>query len=1223
MSALSSHFNTEGGEEGRTSAWDWKESFGHPVYKDNPIWEKYVTLATTHDDVVIGAMNHNMDILLVFSGLFSAVVTTLIVQSDGGLLPPDQLLFVTKVLGKVIFDQLDQMLRVSDPSASAPTFPSIFTKDYSADTPVLLWYISLDCALLVAGGAVCMKIWLLAYQRRNNAHQVSYYRAIYHQQNYANFRRWYVPQWGDILGCIVLINLIPFFYGCVLRFTGESYGLLRGTATAVLAIYLAYLVFTTLVGIFVPNSPYQTPISYLFRTIPQALFQLLAANILYWVFMSLISLSGILLIYTMGSKVVEKYVQMIFLLVAPLLLNVSFGLRDGLKMGRISHFVPLMGLFIMLFSAGSMFFIILPRLNIYYDNLPYYSYLYLPSSLIVPFTLVIIGLSHRFSSAKSERSFPVIPLIISTSGMVAAIVVSTRRLCLSMILAWVSMMILSAASLHKEAKIEEDTRESEALAWLITHTNDIQTLHCALACIPGIANTPMRREIIFKHSLQALTLLINSIVDAYDRRNTWEIRSQSAEDMGDTWTCDLERESLLEFYMACLAEVSGIHSQQWQGRSTWVAQVSTELRSEQMDGHRGWWHDNWYRLLTIPPSRRSIARDFCFHHHWYPWLSRATPEILQVDLRILSKHKNSYIRVLSRASMALLYPSAYPLHDMTNWPELDDSQTARTDFYGGHVLLIELRMVTTRVINAYSSSIRLDQSVLRYLRRYCISALRIWTVQYMRYASACLEAALTLAYVSLDTDPYAASVTRCGDAIAMKSARCIMALSRWHDCNLVVDVQGEDGDAKLVAMLAQSMLSATARYLQTNMGSIIGLRRMIETEGVAGVDENSYVTGLQHLEHALLEMSEQKWSIPMMDDVVLALHALYSIKDNISIPLLLSHPRICPALLITHLRSQLLISTEGSDSIVSMEVASQVLNKIKCPATAWSMVTDGSPSLAQIIATLSQSRIRHNLSTAFSVLLGTHIFHPSSITLSERISDNDHNAKLPNTERITQNLYIDVLPDHDLGLIKFYEAITADPSPLYEAISTSDRALDRVLVEKCLIITRLLVESPNLKHLVSDFLLRARYAEALSSVISCDDVGCIPLHIRKTAIHLFACLWKLAEGNSERGVTEKAGAPYFIAGASLGDVAKGVNLVVNQRGSLDLGCIASWTEQLRMFRNIQSHRIWILEEIKLLEALRRAIPLSDFGKPVEAERKAVSIELYKLQKQASRLNSVL
>ncbi|KAG8922948.1 hypothetical protein FRC02_011500 [Tulasnella sp. 418] len=138
-------------------------------------------------------------------------------------------------------------------------------------------------------------------------------------------------------------------------------------------------------------------------------------------------------------------------------------------------------------------------------------------------------MADRFSNRKSRESFPVIPLITSISGLTVALFISLRftdpwfhdtldaypgdayifPACAAIV--WASMLLLSNAALLQEDAVEEDTIEVEALGWLITQLGDIEKLHIALACIPSIGNTPVRRRKLLDYMRGIIASLIHSL----------------------------------------------------------------------------------------------------------------------------------------------------------------------------------------------------------------------------------------------------------------------------------------------------------------------------------------------------------------------------------------------------------------------------------------------------------------------------------------------------------------------------------------------------------------------------------------------------------------------------------------------------------------------------------------------------------------------------------------
>ncbi|KAG8925028.1 hypothetical protein FRC02_009967 [Tulasnella sp. 418] len=1193
--------------------WEWTKDFGRVVGKDDEIWRKYVQVATAYDNNVIGTVNHIMDIHLVFSAMFSAVVTTMIVQSDSGLQPRDQSEYLIKRLGKVFYDQFNLALQILQPPSGGPPFPYIPPDDYSVNISLLLWYISLDLALLVAGGAVCMKIWLFEHQRRRTTHQVPYYRAIQHQQSFASLQKWFILEFGDLLGCILLFDLIPFFYGW----------------------------FTTVVGIFVPESPYRTPISNMLQQLPMIFLRYLTTRHDYKRHASVI----LVLVAGIGTAVISgiilsndwDIVRYAAILGCPIFLSVPLGLRDGLKMGRISYFVPLMSLFLFLLFLALLLLLALPVFEYSNQTLLYNFRLYAPFGLLIPFILTIIVLSHRFSTVRSRRNFPALALIVCCCGMVVTMTLKESQLLLQVTIAWVSTVILLIASLQHETDVEEDTREAEALGWLITHASDLRILRSALVCIPSVANTPLRRKIIAEQSHATLSLLINGALHVPHQSCPAISEVMNEESHSDHYYgqdfCD-DRESILAFYLTCLAEVLGT-TVSGKGQRT---ELPKSLPQRASILRQGWLRSNWYRLLTIPPSTRAIVREYRFPHDWYPpaWPSLSPPHSLQVDLDILSEHHNSYIRAISRAAKLQLYPPTTLLGHITEWPLLEDSGVLPGDFLRQHVMLVELRMATARAIELWRhsepSSIRYlsrysmislnfwtsvqlwkteelwcddtfpDPSIVRYLQKSCVIALNLWESVELQQSEEFLQTTLLLAYVVTERSPKALFVASLGDATPMKAARCIMALKRRYDGDHQFGHDQSDGDHQLSIMLAQALLSAITHYLGINLRAPAEIKRRAQIERANVVDENSNVTGLQYLEHAVLQMASQEWPSQLIDLLILCLNSLFKIGDILDIAFHPLDPSYNVVPLMCRLKSQISVSKLDSDKGDALKVACRILNKVTSDSVAWSLALDDPKALPDTIAAMAQSTSTVCRSAGLFALLNTHIFHPSAVAVQvERRTDDSK----PTADQETELLRVDIATSPGSSLARLYNTVTSHPSPLLHAISVSINPLDIGLIRTSLNITSLLVDSPRLKHYVSDFIHRGGYAEALASVASYDDTRLLPTSIRRSAIFLYARLWELAdEWKSEDGVI----ADRVDPGKFIEDIAKGVNLVLDRRDSIELDCISIWLERLQEIRKT-SQPTETAGEMQLIDALRRAVPFSSFGKPVEARRAALSLQL--------------
>ncbi|KAG8937979.1 hypothetical protein FRC03_007716, partial [Tulasnella sp. 419] len=136
--------------------------------RDHIVWTLYVQAAKSHDKDVINALIHGMDVLLTFSALFSAIVTAFIIQNESGLNKwdiPSQNAKILVELYKIF----------QDPKFQNESLITINEEDSGdLEASIAFWYISFYLSLVVAGGAVCVRQWLLAYGRYNASARVPY-----------------------------------------------------------------------------------------------------------------------------------------------------------------------------------------------------------------------------------------------------------------------------------------------------------------------------------------------------------------------------------------------------------------------------------------------------------------------------------------------------------------------------------------------------------------------------------------------------------------------------------------------------------------------------------------------------------------------------------------------------------------------------------------------------------------------------------------------------------------------------------------------------------------------------------------------------------------------------------------------------------------------------------------------------------------------------------------
>ncbi|KAG9123089.1 hypothetical protein FRC07_000240 [Ceratobasidium sp. 392] len=144
------------------------EKPGEELAPDAAIWEMYVEEAKEQDNELVNGKNRNLDQMLLFATLFSAILTAFIVESKDLLQQDSAELTVTLLLA---IAQSQQRVEQGKPQ----TLPSIELPPFSAPMSARwingLWYTALGLSLSAALVAMLAKEWLgsfLASRPRSN-----------------------------------------------------------------------------------------------------------------------------------------------------------------------------------------------------------------------------------------------------------------------------------------------------------------------------------------------------------------------------------------------------------------------------------------------------------------------------------------------------------------------------------------------------------------------------------------------------------------------------------------------------------------------------------------------------------------------------------------------------------------------------------------------------------------------------------------------------------------------------------------------------------------------------------------------------------------------------------------------------------------------------------------------------------------------------------------------
>ncbi|KAJ8090695.1 hypothetical protein PM082_018257 [Marasmius tenuissimus] len=177
-----------------------------PPYKPSlgKSWEMLMGQVKKYDDDLVQGWKEDLDTLLVFAGLFSAVVTAFAVESYQQL--SEDPAETTVALLRQISQQLNQ------PNATASISPEQFEPSPSNVRINCFWFLSLILSLTSSLFALLCKQWLREHLRDTNTRTPGEALAL-RQLRHDSFNNWKVPKFLAILPVLLEVALLLFFAG--------------------------------------------------------------------------------------------------------------------------------------------------------------------------------------------------------------------------------------------------------------------------------------------------------------------------------------------------------------------------------------------------------------------------------------------------------------------------------------------------------------------------------------------------------------------------------------------------------------------------------------------------------------------------------------------------------------------------------------------------------------------------------------------------------------------------------------------------------------------------------------------------------------------------------------------------------------------------------------------------------------------------------------------------
>ncbi|KAL1733737.1 hypothetical protein EV714DRAFT_203665 [Schizophyllum commune] len=233
------------------------DAYGEELSKDARVWSVYNDEAQIVDGEMVKGLNGTLDVLLVFAGLFSAVVTTFVVQSSQALGPD-----YAQITASLMYELVQiQRATASGTSRDVPMSSLTFDSGTTQTTDLWvngLWLTSLMFALLTALVSVLAKQWIQYYSSLSGGSPRD--RAHLRQYRFKGFERWKVRAIIGFLPVLLTVALLLFFAGLVVYVLPMDLTISLAIIGFSAAIILAYALMT-IMPIFITHCAYKTPLA--------------------------------------------------------------------------------------------------------------------------------------------------------------------------------------------------------------------------------------------------------------------------------------------------------------------------------------------------------------------------------------------------------------------------------------------------------------------------------------------------------------------------------------------------------------------------------------------------------------------------------------------------------------------------------------------------------------------------------------------------------------------------------------------------------------------------------------------------------------------------------------------------------------------------------------------------------------------------------------------------
>ncbi|KAJ7907944.1 hypothetical protein B0H13DRAFT_1522471, partial [Mycena leptocephala] len=233
------------------------------------LWAVYVSEAEKYDKGLVESWKSDMEGILIFAGLFSAILTAFLTESYKTMKPDS---------GDITVFFLAQISQQLAASANATTLdialPAPFTPLMSSLVCNVLWFISLGLSLMCALVATLLEQWARDFLHRADMRSAPVTRARVFSYLYYGLKRFKMHAVVEIIPLLLHMSLFFFFAGLIAFLIPVNIAI-TAVVGSILVMVTGVYTLLTILPLFHLDCPYRTPLSGGFWRLRQILHTML------------------------------------------------------------------------------------------------------------------------------------------------------------------------------------------------------------------------------------------------------------------------------------------------------------------------------------------------------------------------------------------------------------------------------------------------------------------------------------------------------------------------------------------------------------------------------------------------------------------------------------------------------------------------------------------------------------------------------------------------------------------------------------------------------------------------------------------------------------------------------------------------------------------------------------------------------------------------------------